>query len=510
MLFSAFVLPVVLLVSLVAVSASPNCSIPPLLLPVMNNTFSDGVGLNRGISLSIGTPGQLAGMRMTMNLNNTRLRNAADCNVLAPNNSAVVACRGSSSSTFDPDLSTSWMPVLEGDWNVSSIDFRPTGNGTTVIQGYDKAVLSANNTAGLLIPGFPFEVWSDASSPNKSALGLGADSSFLQSLAVLGYIPSKVLGLFYGSRSESRPYDGELVIGGYNNARISTGVSLTDFEIGGSGALSIACPLQVLIKDIVLGNSKGSFSVIETGSTIPACIDPLQAQFTFTSAMYARWESLTNHTFDAPGDGSGNYTMQTYPLSAEPLIGNLTITLSNGYTTVIPHYELLSHERGSDPEGKYAITNSSRLMAAVGTGLTDYGIDVPLLGGVYLSQNYLVVDYFKQKFSLAPAVIGAINGKSADIYKVCESSTSPATSSATPSPSSSPSKSKTNAGAITGGVVGGVVFLGLCVGLFFWLRKRDLHSPDVVITHEDPPTRDTSKISPRTPWQPGRLSSETI
>jgi hypothetical protein len=31
-------------------------------------------------------------------------------------------------------------------------------------------------------------------------------------------------------------------------------------------------------------------------------------------------------------------------------------------------------------------------MAAVSTGLTDYGVDILLLGGVFLPQNYLLVD----------------------------------------------------------------------------------------------------------------------
>ena len=389
--------------------------------------------------------------------------------MLGPNTTAIIACQGSSGSIFSPDQSQTWTPVIEGSWNVSSIDYRPSGNSTTVIQGYDVAKLSGVPE----ITDFPFEVWSDANAANKSAMAFGQDSSFVQKLADLGTIPSKVLGLFFGSRSELQGFDGELVIGGYNAARIAEGANLTDFPLGGAGALPIACPLQVLVKDIVLGNEKGSFSVMaDLGATVPACIDSLQNQFTFTNAMFAKWVNLTNHTFDAPGDGSANYTMQTYPMSAEPLIGNLTITLSNGYTSVIPQYEMLSQERGTDNEGKYAVINSSRLMAAVGTGLTDYGVDIPLLGGVFLSQNYLVVDYAKNKFSLAPAVIGTIDGVSEDVHTMCESSTNPASSINVPAQGTNSSKSKSNTGAIAGGVIGGLSFLALCGFLIFWLRKR--------------------------------------
>src|SRR5882762_5418617 len=137
-------------------------------------------------------------MRMTFNLNNTRLRNAEDCLLLSPNTTAIIACQGSSGSIFSPDQSQTWTPVIEGSWNVSSIDYRPSVNSTTVIQGYDVAKLSGVPE----ITDFPFEVWSDASAANKSAIAFGQDSSFVQKLADLGTIPSKVLGLFFGSRSE--------------------------------------------------------------------------------------------------------------------------------------------------------------------------------------------------------------------------------------------------------------------------------------------------------------------
>jgi hypothetical protein len=116
--------------------------------------------------------------------------------------------------------------------------------------------------------------------------------------------------------------------GGCNAARIPKEAQWTDFQLGGADALEITCPLQVLIKHVVLGNDLGYHTVLsDTGGTIPACIDPLQNAFTFTKAMYANWESLTQHKGNAPGDGSPGYTAQTFPLSADPLIGDLTITL---------------------------------------------------------------------------------------------------------------------------------------------------------------------------------------
>jgi hypothetical protein len=47
--------------------------------------------------------------------------------------SDVTVCKGALSSIVDPGLSTSWRPAIEGDWNVSSMNWHPSGNKTTVI-----------------------------------------------------------------------------------------------------------------------------------------------------------------------------------------------------------------------------------------------------------------------------------------------------------------------------------------------------------------------------------------
>lgn len=54
---SSSMAPVVLL-SLVTIGLSMNCSIAPLRLPLSNSTSSNGIGFNRGIPISLGTLGQ--------------------------------------------------------------------------------------------------------------------------------------------------------------------------------------------------------------------------------------------------------------------------------------------------------------------------------------------------------------------------------------------------------------------------------------------------------------------
>lgn len=100
-----------------SVVAVNNCSVPPLLLPLKNNTLNDGVALNRGVPVTLG--GQPEGFRTTFTLNNTRIRNARDCDLQGGAANAT-GCEGASGGVFDIDNTFAIAP--DGTWNVSTID----------------------------------------------------------------------------------------------------------------------------------------------------------------------------------------------------------------------------------------------------------------------------------------------------------------------------------------------------------------------------------------------------
>ncbi|KAI9867414.1 MAG: hypothetical protein M1813_008972 [Trichoglossum hirsutum] len=420
--------------------ADGKCSVKPLVLPLKNNTLDDGVAGNRGIPVNLG--GQPQGFRVTFSLDNTRVRNGRDCGSQG-NVTAQSGCEGASGGVFDIDKSFEKAP--DGKWDVPSID--PLPAGATVSQGYSLATF----TGGLQIQDFPFEVWSDAKSSNRSGFALGRNSSVLKRFLDAAAVPSTVLGIFFGSRSQDQSVDGSLVIGGYDRSRVKG--SFTNFTIA-QYLPNASCPLQVQVKDVQLSGSNGSHSLFaDSGGTVTmtACIDALQNQFTFTRSMYDRFASLTNHP------SSPDFGPQIYPVESEPLIDTVIITLSNGYRSVIPHYEFVSRERGTDAEGKYAVVNTSRLMIAAGGDDTM----LPTLGGVFLSQNYLLVDYERNMFGLAPAVTGTKGANSQDVVTLC-----------------APSGMKSIAGPVAGGVIGGVVLL--CVTaflLFLWRRRLRIREP---------------------------------
>lgn len=429
------------------------CSISPLSLPIANITLADGVTANRGTQIQIG--GELLGLRLSTLIENVRVRNARDCQL--GNATVASGCQGSSGSTYDLTKTPTWVGAPSGTFNVSVID--PFDPGTTVVNGWDMVKFFSTP----ILSGFPIEVWSSQTSTNKSGLALGPQSSVLDRLDNATLIPSKMFGLFYGSRSQLHGVDGNLTIGGYDAARVAG--PWTNFSTASQFLGTTPCPLQVLVSDFRLNNAEGSFSLLDdTSSAVPFCLDPLQNDFTLSKSMYANFLNLTRTSDPA----TLNQTQITYSLSSEPLLGNLTITLANGFEVTIPHYEFVSQERGTTAEGGYDVVNASALSVPISVLSEDGHASItgtPVLGGVYLSMVYLLVDYANQQFSLAPAVQGALGDQDHKIVTICNSSTA-----ATTSNSSSSGGGTNTTAAIVGAVLAAALILATLAVI--WLVKR--------------------------------------
>lgn len=108
----------------------------------------------------------------------------------------------------------------------------------------------------------------------------------------------------------------------------------------------------------------------------------------------------------------------------------------------------------------------------MGTAGWPDGVDpkLPFLGGPFLSQVYLVVDYETGVFSLAPMNRGGPSGSKGLVALGCDK-TPPPTNTDTPTTPKPAKKSKL--APVVGGVVGGVALLGLGIlGLVFCRRRR--------------------------------------
>ena len=287
----------------------------------------------------------------------------------------------------------------------------------------------------------------------EAGLPLGQNSSFLAAVTEANLAPSKAWGLWAGDRSLS-PADGVLTIGGYDPARVAG--DFTTFPLG-VWSLQQPCPLQVTIRSVVYNRANGTSESLTSENKV-ACVEPFSDHLTFTPAVAAKFGNVTSYNASYPG--------LTYPTAQAP-DGDLTITLEDNYTTVIPNSELITLKRGSDQFGHYAITNSSIVETEiVYNAQSDPTTIRPTLGGVYLTFNYLVVDYESGQFQLAPAVQGNQPTSSQPIKAICTQ---------TPTSRKTGENTSSKVGAIVGGTVGGAIGLAAIGVLVFLVRRRLRH-----------------------------------
>lgn len=128
----------------------------------------------------------------------------------------------------------------------------------------------------------------------------------------------------------------------------------------------------------------------------------------------------------------------------------------------------------------------------MGTAGWPDGVDpkLPFLGGPFLSQVYLVVDYETGVFSLAPIDRSATSTSSGLVTLGC--------STEEPSPSGTdkgtPIKNKkSNLGPIVGGVVGGIVLIAILAAIVIFRRRRRSTVAPTDIAVLPPPTKEQNE-----------------
>ncbi|KAF8253289.1 hypothetical protein K440DRAFT_657283 [Wilcoxina mikolae CBS 423.85] len=416
----------------------------PISFPWTNYTALNIVSGNRGLFVNIANEPMT--LRLDTMSNDLHLHNKGDCDNV--NGTNLVRCMGLMGTIFDPQTADSSLHVFPKDqW---------AGNGSYGLDSSHEitAVATANFTGITAFRDFPIVVWSNRGSINRSALGMGSSSVFLQNLRDRAIVPSTVWSLFFGSRSQYKPADGVLHVGGVDESQF---IKPWNNFTSSQAYIKSPCALQVLMEDVILTYENGTRHSLfsDPASLVAACIQPEQSHFTFSTEMMKRFNMLTEYV--TPNEK--NYTGQVYPKDKRPLMGNLTVILRNNnyesYETVIPNYEFVSDERGQDSvEGRYVVTNDSNIQVAVGpSNWNDMdGNVVPILGGVFLSQNYLLVE--SKTFSLARANLQKSDPK---IVTVLDSDPD--------------RRDKITPGALAGSVVGAIIFgLVLCLAANF-LRK---------------------------------------
>jgi hypothetical protein len=294
---------------------------------------------------------------------------------------------------------------------------------------------------------------------------LGQGSTFLEAVVNTSAAPSQAWALWTGTRSIESPVDGLLVIGGYDAARVQG--DLTTFSTFKN------CPTCVVVTNLTYDSVDGSTSLFSNSSqTLEIALEPFERALELPQDIFDNFAKISQGTWNA------SLGLLTYP-RASPPEANLTVTLQNGYTTVIPASELFSMSRLYDPNGVYSIINPDLMIAEVDNN-TDPRY-LPSWGIPFLTMNYMIVDYDQGTFQMAPAIRTDYGSEGGALIKtLCTglaatptSSPTPVQTSHTPATSLAPPVAHQNhTGAIVGGVVGGIVGLALIAGLIFFMFRR--------------------------------------
>lgn len=427
-----------------------------MLLPWTNVTVTtDQKAITRGIQLTMGSPPQIVALRPSTSDTNLYVVNEANCE---PELNST--CIGTYGGVFDYRDSKTFSQVSEGQWNGTVV---PSSKSLSYIHFNDQ--LSFGNAT---IYGYP-AFYDEPGYGGQGVLPLGWDADFLKIAVEDGLVPSTVFGMWTGSRSTSYPVDGSVVLGGYDTTRYKG--ELTTFD-----ALP-QCEMCVTVTDLVYNTDAGNFSLFSNASqAIQVHLQPADRMLEVPQNV---WENFRDHS-----GGIYDQPYLTY-YGGNPPKGNLSVTLQNGYITVIPTDELFYYPRGYNDEGRYDVINNTYQLGLL-TNKTNDGY-VFSWGVPYLTMNYIIADYKRGEFKMAPAIRTdfAAQGGGYILKASCDPTTAVATPTPTPtgnttntiiSPSASAEASKgSNTGAIVGGVVGGV--LGLIailagIGFFIWRRRR--------------------------------------
>lgn len=275
------------------------------------------------------------------------------------------------------------------------------------------------------------------------------------------------------------PVDGALWIGGYDAARVAD--SFFDFPIYNQGT----CVSCVVVTNISYLTDDGPVSLFSgAGEHLQVSLDPFTHGLEVPNNIFQNFMRATNGTV---GTDPGITRLITLPVDS--VLGNLSVTFSNGYETIIPSYELFYPPRQYATSGVYEISNHTYLISElVNTTTTDHYL--PSWGTPFLTMNYMIMDYDNQTFRLAPAYQGSYGESDGSLIQpLCKgvapvsttagapsSTIKPASTTSSSSSATAAHSSHTNVGAIAGGVVGGVVGLAIIALLAFCLlrsRRRE-------------------------------------
>lgn len=166
----------------------------------------------------------------------------------------------------------------------------------------------------------------------QSGLGLGRNSTFLESLFVANRIASRTWSLFWGLEGgdNASTMDGSLTLGGYDKAKTMGPNSTQSLS---SLADTSQCPSSfiVFLADILIKHSNGTSTSLfgnAKGTALRACIKPDIPLITFPSDIWNAFSAAIGGTYIGP---SRSYKLWGMNYATQGIFdGDLQFVLSSG------------------------------------------------------------------------------------------------------------------------------------------------------------------------------------
>ncbi|KAI1088798.1 acid protease [Rostrohypoxylon terebratum] len=353
----------------------------------------------QGIPATIGTPPQDIVLLPWPELNNTLIYDKGYCNPdFIPTDDKCRVWRG---GYFREDVSSTWVGannIIAADGAPSEVENEGLDTGKLISSsraGTDKLEFKAVDGLADFPVGIPTINW-DNGRTMLHAMGMGANSTILNSLYEAGRIGSRVWSIFWGRMwvDDGSAMDGSVVFGGYDQQK-TAGIGYTqslDFSEN-SGCWT---GMKVHISGITLHDSyEQDIALLDMGEQLVACIIP-QHQL-LLNVPWSIAVHLATFIGSEPVNVSWGLHRGAYQFNAsDTFTGDLTISLSTGLEVRIPNSQWLVPFVDIDNNGSRVFDTHKRELL-VGSLLTN---SICTLGRYFLTAAYLMIDLDANNFTI--------------------------------------------------------------------------------------------------------------
>ncbi|KAI9674535.1 MAG: hypothetical protein M1817_001873 [Caeruleum heppii] len=457
------------------VSTFDDCGHVPIVnLPVRNVTLGTNGSIKRGVDLSIGRSESNHALQISVDLNNSVLY---DVTGICGEGISPASCNTQHGGLFDVNRSRTWAQAADQEAAGAAPEDGHANLRKLPSYSWGSDVVHLNTTTS--IDRLPLGIAKDDRLLMNS-LGLGRNSTLINSLLETGLIRHRTWSLWWGLEGDSAETqkNGHLILGDASN------FGDNNITIGLSDQSRCITHLMVTVSNITMDFANGtSLGILGTsaGSSLSFCINPGYPMITMPSANWEQFAARAGGRLDQNTEGRStsaiNYWGMLYEASGV-FDGDLTFTISesgNDFDVRVPNHQLVTRDISIQDSGQIVEMNSSRREVKINSPGGINANDMPFLGMPFLSSVYLMVDYERDQFSLLGVrpiddePLAPIRPQS---VASCLDSLAPTESRGTEFPVPTVGRKTIPPRSIAGASIGGVIGVTLMIGAAFLYQKH--------------------------------------